>query len=1077
MKYQLEASLDLSQHPFDPNKMVATTFITPKTLEMVEEPKHVVFLVDHSGSMSGQPIEMVKTALIQYIEGGLGEKDVFSVVLFSSEASLLLNQVKAGDIDTPLSGTTSTPRLLCQSIKATNNTHMEKAIALIGSSDFPIEDASNLHIVLLTDGENSAPLVHKSIVEDLVSKMPGNICPRIYPVGIGTGYNEESIATFGDLTQVKQRFHISEPDDIPVVFQAVQKNIRPCTKEKISFILYIGETTHQAELGSIPFDLRTSYTFEINKGTLQSENYIIHGPDGSILLEETFSLDALVYNKDAAAAIAKEKLEAIVRANKACISDSDSPYDIQQRKAFAQQLQDEVLPLIGAESITDSDFVKQVRQLIIHSIEIYQADELDVNAARAVKAGGTQINQGAMTSVGISRQARRNAGTFDETTGQLTIGMDSYTILSQTVDFVTNSAKLLSLDPINKREAILIDPESQMVADIRKEMKDTSLAAVVACVNDYFTGSAVSNIEATGSYMGSKDRIYTIPLDEFLKEKQGLCRHKMPLTALLIAHLIKEGNLPDGSVRQYRGLSINGNLAHTWVVYHDRVHGCHYLIDPLNPSKQIYNLTKECAKARRDYENRGLTGILDACLGSLGYLADQAAINPEVVDKVPLEVQESFVEEGLTCPITCDIMLKPVRIKGEDPKHVLDEESALAWFNVKNTNPYTGLPCSMELIPAVDVRNHIIIKCLGEELPPETYSAALTTQLVSADKRVQGDELHSLLIKRKGQINRGLTRVLKDGIPANALKHTAADTSLTIELSESKTVTKEQTVKEKVVKVVPASAAKLQTTTTTPVVPASAAKSQTTTTTQATVPLAAGTGKKTPASTPTKGTGVFDHEIPLTPLQPAKKGKKPKIPNADDINTFETYAHTRQMETIIGGFKAYCRNLVRLNEAAKVAAAQKVVRLLRGEKDIYFTKLDWDALTEEGSTLAGHVNSCALAKQIIYDATVKKSDTDPVKALKDYVEMRHTESCLCNFFANRARLDEVVKTDAAEKLIDYLLSDDESKPTFSAVDIEALTEDGSRLGNLVETFYSMWVLPPEIDEIITARRDALDVSV
>ncbi len=86
-------------------------------------------------------------------------------------------------------------------------------------------------------------------------------------------------------------------------------------------------------------------------------------------------------------------------------------------------------------------------------------------------------------------------------------------------------------------------------------------------------------------------KISVIPIDHFIKQKFGTCRHITLLTAFLLYKLIKEDFL-DGSVYHHRDNIIGG--AHSWVIYKDPSNQV-YVVDATLSNKP-YNLADSAFK-------------------------------------------------------------------------------------------------------------------------------------------------------------------------------------------------------------------------------------------------------------------------------------------------------------------------------------------------------------------------------------------------------------------------------------------------------------------------------------------------
>jgi hypothetical protein len=170
----------------DPNYNV--WYVKP-SLTVFREPKkkftkNIIFVIDISGSMSSNNrLESVKVA-IKNILDKLNDKDTFSAVTFSNEASVLINHCHATATNI------STAKTAIESMSIQSNTNFFSAFTEINNKSL-MEQPQDTTIIFLTDGANSTALEASTLV-NLVTKN-GQI-PRIVPVGIAlavrdSGYN------------------------------------------------------------------------------------------------------------------------------------------------------------------------------------------------------------------------------------------------------------------------------------------------------------------------------------------------------------------------------------------------------------------------------------------------------------------------------------------------------------------------------------------------------------------------------------------------------------------------------------------------------------------------------------------------------------------------------------------------------------------------------------------------------------------------------------------------------------------------------------------------------------------------
>ncbi|XP_030490826.2 uncharacterized protein LOC115707115 isoform X2 [Cannabis sativa] len=139
--------------------------------------KEVVFVIDTSGSMRGDPIENVKNALLESLSN-LNPQDSFNIIAFSGEVRLFSQIMELATDESILKATEWAHTNLVASGVTNILLPMEQAIKLLAKSN------SIPFIFLITDGsvENEREIC--SIVKGYVTN-GDSVCPRICTFGIG----------------------------------------------------------------------------------------------------------------------------------------------------------------------------------------------------------------------------------------------------------------------------------------------------------------------------------------------------------------------------------------------------------------------------------------------------------------------------------------------------------------------------------------------------------------------------------------------------------------------------------------------------------------------------------------------------------------------------------------------------------------------------------------------------------------------------------------------------------------------------------------------------------------------------
>ncbi len=149
--------------------------------DIARQPKDVVFVVDTSGSMSGEKIQQAKGAL-KYCLRSLGEKDRFNLVPFSIEARPFSEQlvtVESGSIERALS--------FVDRIEASGGTNIRDA--LVTALDGHDRKAGRVfQLLFVTDG---LPTIGETDVQKILGdfRVANKSQVRLFPLGVGNDVN------------------------------------------------------------------------------------------------------------------------------------------------------------------------------------------------------------------------------------------------------------------------------------------------------------------------------------------------------------------------------------------------------------------------------------------------------------------------------------------------------------------------------------------------------------------------------------------------------------------------------------------------------------------------------------------------------------------------------------------------------------------------------------------------------------------------------------------------------------------------------------------------------------------------
>ncbi len=170
------------------------------------ENKDITFILDVSGSMSGEKLEQAKKALL-YCVNNLNAGDHFNVIRFSTEAYSLFNSLKKADKQN-----INEAKRFIDDLQAIGGTNIEEAFNLAFKN---YKDSNRPHfIVFLTDGK---PTIGEMNDEKLVKRIlnSNKIKSRIFTFGIGDEINTHLLDKLTDATKA-WRTYVSDEEDIEI---------------------------------------------------------------------------------------------------------------------------------------------------------------------------------------------------------------------------------------------------------------------------------------------------------------------------------------------------------------------------------------------------------------------------------------------------------------------------------------------------------------------------------------------------------------------------------------------------------------------------------------------------------------------------------------------------------------------------------------------------------------------------------------------------------------------------------------------------------------------------------------------
>jgi Ca-activated chloride channel family protein len=170
------------------------------------ENKDITFILDVSGSMSGEKLGQAKKALL-YCLNNLNAGDRFNIVRFSTEAYSLFNSLKSADKQN-----INEAKRFIEDLQAIGGTNIEEAFNLALKN---YKASSRPHfIVFLTDGK---PTIGEMNDEKLVKRIlnSNKMNSRIFTFGIGDEINTHLLDKITDATKA-WRTYVSDDEDIEI---------------------------------------------------------------------------------------------------------------------------------------------------------------------------------------------------------------------------------------------------------------------------------------------------------------------------------------------------------------------------------------------------------------------------------------------------------------------------------------------------------------------------------------------------------------------------------------------------------------------------------------------------------------------------------------------------------------------------------------------------------------------------------------------------------------------------------------------------------------------------------------------
>jgi Ca-activated chloride channel homolog len=170
------------------------------------EKKDITFILDVSGSMSGEKLDQAKKALL-YCINNLNSGDQFNIIRFSTEAYSLFNSLKSADKQN-----INEAKRFIDELQAIGGTNIEEAFNLAFNN---YKASSRPHfIIFLTDGKPTIGQMNdEKLIKRILNTNKNN--SRIFTFGIGNEINTHLLDKLTDATKA-WRTYVSADEDIKI---------------------------------------------------------------------------------------------------------------------------------------------------------------------------------------------------------------------------------------------------------------------------------------------------------------------------------------------------------------------------------------------------------------------------------------------------------------------------------------------------------------------------------------------------------------------------------------------------------------------------------------------------------------------------------------------------------------------------------------------------------------------------------------------------------------------------------------------------------------------------------------------
>lgn len=219
-------------------KCTAETIAKPRP-----HPAAFCIVLDRSGSMTGQPLDLARQAA-QLVVRNLRPEDLFALVTFESDARTLI----------PLQPCTDRQAMLdiVGRISSGGSTNLTGGWMLGRDELSKAPSHASRRLLLLSDGQLNQGIVDPAMVRQIVADGLELHHVRTSSIGFGESYNEDLLAELARVTS-GQFYHVDSPEQLPAIFASELDGLQKITAQNVRVRVRAGEFCEAfAQLGENP---------------------------------------------------------------------------------------------------------------------------------------------------------------------------------------------------------------------------------------------------------------------------------------------------------------------------------------------------------------------------------------------------------------------------------------------------------------------------------------------------------------------------------------------------------------------------------------------------------------------------------------------------------------------------------------------------------------------------------------------------------------------------------------------------------------------------------------------------------